>query len=315
LWSPDGHHVAVYDRAAEGWMDIIDVRDGSRQRVDGIDTSFASEPFFRGDGIFQAVQVGTHHVVEYDVERHTTSDTGIVLPTNILDAAAFHDRLHLSAFGTDEGNVLLVDTAKRKLRVIKSDIGPVYGVAISADGKRVFAGGQFEKGEVFDVATGKRVATLPTPVANLALSPDRTLLATSSFNGRISFYDAVTLRRSGDDMTGVTAFANKMQFTPDGNTLITSGQDSAARLFDVATRRQVGVSLPITLYGVAISPRSNEVAITTDRGVQRFRIDAGALRDAACKAAARNLTTAEWRQYVGGTPRRLCPQWPMRAGG
>jgi hypothetical protein len=102
-----------------------------------------------------------------------------------------------------------------------------------------------------------------------------------------------------------------MQFTPDGRTLITSGLDSALRLFDVATRRQIGASITVTSLGAAIAPDSKEIAITTDGGVQRLAIDAGALRRAACRAAGRNLTAAEWRQYIGGPPRRLCREWPI----
>jgi WD40 repeat protein len=105
-----------------------------------------------------------------------------------------------------------------------------------------------------------------------------------------------------------------LELTPDGRTLITSGLDSTMRLFDVASRRQIGVGIPITSWGAAIAPDSKEIAISTERGVQRLAIDAVALRTAACRAAGRNLTRAEWVQYVGGTPRRSCAQWPIEHG-
>jgi hypothetical protein len=52
-------------------------------------------------------------------------------------------------------------------------------------------------------------------------------------------------------------------------------------------------------------------SVTTHHGVQRFAINAHDLRRAACRAASRNLTADEWRQHIGGTPRRLCRDWPM----
>lgn len=139
------------------------------------------------------------------------------------------------------------------------------------------------------------------------VSPDGDLMATGAFNGTITFYDTTTLTPVGDALTGGAAFAAQLQFTPDGRTLITSGLDNTLRLFDVASRRQLGVPIAISSWGAAISPDSTEIAITTHRGVERLALDAVALSRAACRVAGRNLTAAEWAQYVGGEPRRLCP--------
>ena len=227
--------------------------------------------------------------------------------TDEVAAAAEFPARHVTVYGLFDGNVVVVDTARDKIvRTIATGNGPIYGVGWNVDGSRVFSAGQFEHVEAYDVASGKKVATLPSAGSNLVVSPDRTLMAVNAFNGAITFYDTRTLRRAGDPLTGGTAFTRAMQFTWDGRTLVTGGLDSTLRLFDVASRRQIGVSIPITSVGVAISPDDDEIAATTDRGVQRLSINPAALRRAACRLADRNLTNDEWRQYVGDSPRRLC---------
>jgi WD40 repeat protein len=308
LWSPDGRYVAVFRNEVPRSLEVVDVRTGSRRRAPRVAGWDHSNPFFRRDGILQGVDGDDRHVVEFDPAHGTTRDTGIVMPgTDEVAAAAEFPARHLTVYGLFDGNVVVVDTARDKIvRTIATGNGPIYGVGWNVDGSRVFSAGQFEHVEAYDVASGKKVATLPSAGANLVVSPDRTLMAVNAFNGAITFYDTRTLRRAGDPLTGGTAFTRAMQFTWDGRTLVTGGLDSTLRLFDVASRRQIGVSIPITSVGVAISPDDDEIAATTDRGVQRLSINPAALRRAACRLADRNLTNDEWRQYVGDSPRRLC---------
>ncbi|MDQ1520494.1 MAG: hypothetical protein QOI55_1567 [Actinomycetota bacterium] len=312
LWSPDGRYVAAF-RTDSDRTELVDVRGGTHERARGVSASQMNTPAFRPDNVLQSVVGDKNHVVEFDPKTRLTHDTGIALPgTQVISNVAVRIDHHLSVYGMEDGKVDVIDTARgRVVRTIDTDLGPVYGVALNRDRTRIFAAGQKEEAQVFDMRTGKKVATLATPAANLILSPDRKLVATNAFNGTITFYDSTTLRRAGDPMTGGTAFAAQMEFTPDGRTLITSGLDSTMRLFDVASRRQLGVGIPITSGGAAIAPDSKQIAITTDRGVQLLAIDPGALRHAACRAAGRNLTLAEWRQYVGGPPVRLCREWSM----
>jgi WD40 repeat protein len=226
---------------------------------------------------------------------------------HVMSNIALHEP-DRAVYGLDDGTIVVIDTARAQIvRTIKTDLVAVLGVSWSPDGRRLFAAGQTEQAEVFDVATGRKIATLPTPAANLIVSPDGSLMATAAFNGTIRFVDTTTLKPVGDALSGGTSFAAQIQFTPDGRTFITSGLDNTLRIFDVASRRQVGVPIAIASWGAAIPPNSKSIAITTDRGVARVALDAATLSRAACRAAGRNLTAAEWKQYVGGEPHRLCP--------
>jgi WD40 repeat protein len=307
LWSPDGAHVAMFRLEAPDAVEVMDVRDGTRRRAEGVVATATNSPIFRRDGVLQTVN-DSNHVVEYDPNTGRTHDTGIVLPGgHVLSNIALHEP-DRAVYGLDDGTMVVIDTARAQIvRAIKTDLVGVLGVGWSPDGRRLFAAGQTEQAEVLDAATGKKIATLPTPAANVVVSPDGSLMATAAFNGTIRFVDTTTLKQVGDALSGGVSFAAQIQFTPDGRTFITSGLDNTLRIFDVASRRQVGVPIAIASWGAAISRDSKTIAITTDRGVARLSLDAAALRRAACRAAGRNLTAEEWAQYVGGEPDRLCP--------
>ncbi len=176
---------------------------------------------------------------------------------------------------------------------------------MTPDGSRLFAGSDSEVAAVFDLSTGERVGSL-TGVANTTVSPDGTLVAGSSFDGTITFWSTRTFQRVGQPLSGSTSFSNSIQFTFDGRLLITSGLDNTQRIWDVATRRQIGPEIPVEEWTVAIAADSARIAFNHADGVRLMDIDRDRLRAAACRVAARELTQDEWRQYIGGTPAQMC---------
>jgi WD40 repeat protein len=110
----------------------------------------------------------------------------------------------------------------------------------------------------------------------------------------------------------------------DGKTTL-----AAARLYDAASGQQLGDPLPIgpLPIGVALhgrynqvsgnllaSPSTNEFLEATpgpDRSVTVWDVDLAHWTATACRIAGRNLTKAEWNQYLPGQPyHTTCPQWP-----
>ena len=307
LWSPDGRYVVLFRLDDPTTVELVDVRDGTRRAVRGVNASAADAPIWRPDGKLQALIEDTNHIVEFDPRTGATHDTGVVLPGGHIQSNVAR-RGTQSVYGMDDGTLNVVDVAQaRVVHSIKTDMNALAGVGWSPDGRRIFAAGQSQSAEVFDAATGKVVDHLPGKVANLIVSPDGRTMATAEFSGSVRLLDTTTLGQLGGALSGGAAFPAQLQFTPDGRTVITSGLDNTMRFFDVASRREVGTPLQITAWGTPISPDSKEMAISTDRGVERLSLDPGTLIAAACRASGRDLTAAEWTQYVGGTQRRLCP--------
>ena len=73
-------------------------------------------------------------------------------------------------------------------------------------------------------------------------------------------------------LTGHTDRVHSVAFSPDGRTLLSGSYDGTARLWDVATRRQIGAPLNGhgEVYSVAFSPNGNVVATGAEDGMVRL---------------------------------------------
>ena len=74
-------------------------------------------------------------------------------------------------------------------------------------------------------------------------------------------------------LTGHTDRVHAVAFSPDGHTLLSGSYDGTARLWDVATHRQIGVPLnghDDEVYSVAFSPNGKVVATGADDGMVRL---------------------------------------------
>jgi WD40 repeat protein len=74
-------------------------------------------------------------------------------------------------------------------------------------------------------------------------------------------------------LTGHTDRVHAVAFSPDGHTLLSGSYDGTARLWDVATHRQIGVPLnghDGEVYSVAFSPNGKVVATGADDGMVRL---------------------------------------------
>jgi WD40 repeat protein len=55
----------------------------------------------------------------------------------------------------------------------------------------------------------------------------------------------------------------------------------------------------------------NLYSSSTDGTIRRWDVDPNSWRERICDIAGRNLTQAEWAQYLPGEPYQItCEQWP-----
>ena len=309
-WSPDGRRLLVFDAANRAM-----IRELGSGRDSPVDVEDPEGPwYFQSDG--ELVHLANHpfdaelsdEIEVFDVTGARTRSFAVDLPDSITGGLAWNERTSMLAFGDEESEeVTFVDMdAGEVVRSVDLGVGAAHGLAFSPDGDRLYAAGQNEVLKVLEMPAARTLHEVDG-FANVTLSPDGRLVAANAFNGLIRFFDADTLRPVGGDLSGATAFTNVMQFTSDGRFLLTSGLDNTLRIWDVASRRQIGPDIALDFIGEALSPDGKQVAIHTKTGIQPISLDRNALREAACRSAARELTEDEWRRYVGGPERDLCP--------
>ena len=156
----------------------------------------------------------------------------------------------------------------------------VTGLALSPDGKLVAAIGTDGKARLWTVATrqptGIAVAVGPARDA-LAFSPGGTTFVTVGANGTAALWSVATGHRVGALMNvGAAVSAGRAAaaaaFSPDGRILATA-IDSSIRLWDTATRQQIGTPMtagPGPAYAVAFSPDGRTLATAGADGTARL---------------------------------------------
>ena len=158
-------------------------------------------------------------------------------------------------------------------------------------------------------------------VSSVAFSPDGKTLASGSYDGTIILWD-VSNPKSPVQLGALSGNGNivvSVAFSPDGKTLASGSFDKTIILWDVSNPKspvQLGTSLKghsNVIRSVAFSPDGKTLASgSDDKTIILWNVDPVSWQACACQLADRNLTRAEWQQYMGDEPyRKTCEQWPL----
>ena len=157
-------------------------------------------------------------------------------------------------------------------------------VAFSPDGKTLATASGDGMVRLWDVQTRRPIGQpLPGmgPADTVRFSPDGKTLATADADGTTQLWNVASRRQAGTLVaggpgTGPNAYSGTVgvnqdsaAFSPDGKTLATVAADGTARLWDLATRHQIGVPLRTgrgRVNAVAFSPDGQILATASMNG-------------------------------------------------
>jgi WD40 repeat protein len=156
----------------------------------------------------------------------------------------------------------------------------VSGLAFTANGARLAAGGTDGVVRVWHVRTGDKLARLGRRswVNNtdaIAFSPDGSRLATAGNDKTARVWDAA----SGQQLLKIAhdTSVQAITFSPDAGQLATAGNDKAARVWDVSSGKQL-LKIPhdATVQAIAFSPDGGRLATAgTDKTVRVWDANSG----------------------------------------
>jgi WD40 repeat protein len=184
-------------------------------------------------------------------------------------------------------------------------VSAAAATAFSPDGQRVAIAGKAEV-HLFDWTSGQQsMRTLAAGGATvLAFSHDGTALAAGGPDDVKIFATATGVRLTLVNLRGSVALA----FTHDGRQVAAGGADLAARIYDVSTGREVS-RFDLGKEVTALAFSGDDAQLATLAGstlIRRVWRSADMVRQ-ACSRLTRNLTPAEWAQYLGQEPyRKTC---------
>ena len=263
------------------------------------------------DGKLIACTGDGRHTVAWSVRTHRIARLFGPSGTDGGDGVNFSpdDRL-LAAVGSD-GHIRVWDV-RRDLRI--ADVPgktTLQDVDFSSDGRRLAAAGLGGFVEIWDVVhrrLERKVGHEPLLFA-IRFSPDGKQIATGDITGSVAFWDAATGRQSAPLRTEV-GFVASVTFSPDGSEVMTTGGDGTLRLWDLASHKLVGGPLPgsnTTGWGTYFPDGRHVISVFGSGVGVVWDVDPADWERAACAIANRELTPAEWHDFVPERGyRRVC---------
>ncbi len=256
----------------------------------------------------------------------TIASPAVLNQTHAVSSLAFSPDSTILASATDDPKIWLWDVASRKPLgdPLKGHTNSIYQVVFSPDGKTLASAGGDNTVRLWDVAShqpkGDPFGGYRHPVWSVAFSPDGSLLA-AACSDTVDLWDLATRKRIGEPLRGRGELVASIAFSPDGKTLA-AASSNVVTLWDVASRQPLGEPLlghTGMIYSVAFSPNGNQLASASNdkmirlwETVKGHRVKEKHPANRPCILANRNLTLAEWKEYMGETvPYHLtCPNLP-----
>lgn len=216
----DGRTAYVTNQAS-GTLGIVDLARASQvATVDLAASPFRSVLARSGAHVWVTTSVGGIHAVDPTTRTVATSlraddavNGFVVAPGDTLAYA--------STYG---GRVHEFDLRTRALRRTFGSVGRLQEVVVSGDGRELYVANEAGGVEVWDLASGGRVATLPLGlVFGMALGPDgRTLFVGQALEGTIAAVDRVT--RTVLFRGEVGGSPRRLAFARDGRTVVVANE-------------------------------------------------------------------------------------------
>ena len=251
----------------------------------------------------------------YDVTTHRRTGS-INEPIDIADipqlqADPAHGMLFVNYYGTGEVRRFGLD-GNEILPAIQSGPGNNQYAFLTADGSVVVVSSFYGGAATYDTATGEQLGERTHALGRSAVS-SKDVGVSSTIDGRLVLFDPKTLEITGTLPS--SGGASDLNFSTDGSLLMVKGGDRRATLYDMESGLKLGDSIggeSLLSTSASLRPDGLELAVPDGRSVVLWDLRPQSWIEAACGLAGRNLTHAEWDQYIGDleTYHVTCPQFP-----
>ena len=255
-------------------------------------------------------------------EASTGNEISHVTHDGRVQSVAFSPDGQLVVSGSIDKTVKVWETETGKVVFIKTHDARVNSVGFSPEGNYVISVSDDMTGRIWEAKDGKEITTMKHDgtIRSFSFNLDGSLVVLGSCDIRDDFFRTceqgsarVWNIETGKEISRMIHEdqVNSVRFSPDGQYVVSGSSDNTARVWEVVTGKEVyRMTHNAAVYVVAFSPPDGKYIVSgsADNSVRRWMWRPEDLIDEACARITRNLTQAEWRQYVGDGPyEKTCP--------
>ena len=190
-----------------------------------------------------------------------------------MDAKFSPDGTMIAAAGWDTDVRILNASTGELVRVLDDHLGGIWSLSWSPDSTRLVTGAWDYTAKIWEVETGEVLKDLYPDTSNLfvyavAWSPKGDQIATSSQDG-ITIWD-IEGEQEPLKLVAHAGDITDLNWSSDGNYLLSSSADGTGRLWDAQTGLEISVYEIGTANAGFISPDMTKIAFSSEDGTVRF---------------------------------------------
>ena len=269
-FSPDGSRVIVGEHAPDGGARIWDVGTGKEVLALTGECHYVQSVAFSPTGA-SVLTAGRWHVPTLWQAGNGAKITEFIGASRIVTCAAFSSDGRYVVAGSDDetARIWQVKSGKQTL-VLRGHSRRVRAAAFSPDGGRVVTGSADGTVRIWDARAPFEPIALGRCCAAVAFSPDGALVATASKKAP-PWVGSIWDTKTGAEihsLAGHAAAVFAVDFSPDGQRVVTGSHDRTAKVWDANTGQPLAtlVGQPDVVSAVGFSP-DGKCVVTAGLGV------------------------------------------------